>query len=157
MKRLYPDAGTQPTRDHPLATCDGFVFDVDGVLCRGEELIPRADEAIERLRRGGKKVIFIDTEGVSMERLTQICGEEDFQRASQDILFFQPTDIDQQDEAIKKAKSLCGNTVDVGLIVVDSMTLFYRVNLGNGRAAPIGRIGGPGTDVEGLAIPIGQR
>jgi len=27
-------------------------------------------------------------------------------------------------------KSLCGNSVDVGLIVVDSMTLFYRVNLG---------------------------
>ncbi len=78
----------------------------------------------------GKKVIFIDSEGVSMERLTQICGEEYFQTASQDILFFQPTDFNQQDEAIKKAKSLCGNSVDVGLIIVDSMTLFYRVNLG---------------------------
>jgi 4-nitrophenyl phosphatase len=61
MTEWYPDAGIQTKLqpDHPLATCDGFVFDVDGVLCRGEELVPRADEAIERLRRGGKKVIFI--------------------------------------------------------------------------------------------------
>ena len=79
----------------------------------------------------GKKVIYIDTEGVSMERLAQMCGEkEDFEKAAQDILFFQPTDFEQQDDAIKKAESLSGNTVDVGLIVVDSMTLFYRVNLG---------------------------
>lgn len=36
-------------------------------------------------------------------------------------------------------------------------SVFYKVNLGNGQTAPIGRIGGPGTDVVGLAIPIGQR
>ena len=61
MTEWYPDAKAQ-TRfqsNHPLATCSGFVFDVDGVLCRGEDLIPKADEAIKRLRRGGKKVIFI--------------------------------------------------------------------------------------------------
>ena len=61
MRRLFPDAEAlevlQPS--HPLVVCDGFVFDVDGVLCRGETLIPQADEAIERLRRGGKRVIFI--------------------------------------------------------------------------------------------------
>jgi len=32
---------------------------VDGLLCRGDDPIPRAWEAIERLRRGEKKVIFI--------------------------------------------------------------------------------------------------
>lgn len=36
-------------------------------------------------------------------------------------------------------------------------SVFYKVNLDTGRTAPIGRIGGPGTDVVGLAIPIGQR
>lgn len=36
-------------------------------------------------------------------------------------------------------------------------SMFYRVNLDTGRVAQIGRIGAPGTDVEGLAIPIGQR
>lgn len=44
---------------HPVRRCQGFVFDVDGVLCRGEDPIPGAAEAIERLRRGGKRVIFI--------------------------------------------------------------------------------------------------
>jgi len=78
----------------------------------------------------GKKVVFIDSEGVSLERLNQICGEEEFKKATQDILFFQPHDFIQQDEAIKKTKSLCENEVDVGLVIVDSMTIFYRVNLG---------------------------
>ena len=45
-------------KDHPLFR-QGFIFDVDGVLCRGEEIIPRSPEAIERLRKGGKQVIFI--------------------------------------------------------------------------------------------------
>ena len=44
--------------EHPLLK-KGFIFDVDGVICRGEELIPGAPEAIERLRRDGKHVIFI--------------------------------------------------------------------------------------------------
>jgi len=80
----------------------------------------------------GKKAIFIDSEGVSMERLNQVCGEEDFTTAAENILFFQPHDSQQQDEAIRKARSLCESDVDVGLIVVDSMTIFYRVSLGDG-------------------------
>ncbi len=57
----YPDGDvlSRLSSTHPLIRCKGFVFDVDGVLCRGGDLIPRAEEAIERLRRGGKKVIFI--------------------------------------------------------------------------------------------------
>jgi len=61
MTDWYPDTDNlaQLSADHPLIRCEGFVFDVDGVLCRGEESIPHAPEAIERLRRGGKSVIFI--------------------------------------------------------------------------------------------------
>ena len=60
MTDWYPDARTDMfPAEHPLNKCKGFVFDVDGVLVRGEEIIPRSPEAIERLRRGGKKVIFI--------------------------------------------------------------------------------------------------
>ena len=60
MTHWYPDVdlGIIPA-GHPLALCQWFVFDVDGVLCRGDDPIPRAAEAIERLRRGGKSVIFI--------------------------------------------------------------------------------------------------
>lgn len=60
MTDWYPDGDLNGLpEDHPLVRCRGFVFDVDGVLCRGDEVIPRAPEAIERLRRGGKAVIFI--------------------------------------------------------------------------------------------------
>ncbi len=61
MTDWFPDGGDAAglSNGHPLVACRGFVFDVDGVLCRGEDVIPRAPEAIERLRRGGKKVIFI--------------------------------------------------------------------------------------------------
>ena len=57
----YPDGDvlSRLSSTHPLNRCKGFVFDVDGVLCRGDDIIPRSEEAIERLRRGGKKVIFI--------------------------------------------------------------------------------------------------
>ena len=80
--------------------------------------------------KSGKKVVFIDTEGVSLERLNQICTAEEFDKITQDILFFQPHDFIQQDDAIQKTKSLCENDVGVGLVIVDSMTIFYRVNLG---------------------------
>jgi DNA repair protein RadB len=89
--------------------------------------------------KSGKKVVFIDTEGVSLERLNQICGEEEFHKATQDILFFQPHDFHQQNEAIMKTKSLCENEVGVGLIIVDSMTIFYRVKLGT-EASPESRM-----------------
>lgn len=63
---LYPDAGADGIlselrlqgRDHPLFR-EGFIFDVDGVLCWGEDIIPGSPDAIERLRKGGKHVIFI--------------------------------------------------------------------------------------------------
>ena len=75
----------------------------------------------------GKKVIYIDTEGVSLERLTQVCGDDDFKAVFKKILFFEPHDFAQQEEAIKKTKTLCASDVHPGLVIIDSMTLFYRV------------------------------
>lgn len=76
--------------------------------------------------RSGKKVIFIDTEGVSLERLHQVCQNVDFDKVSKDILFFEAHDYDQQEDAVNKAKSLCKSGLGAGLVVVDSMTIFYR-------------------------------
>ncbi len=64
MALYYPDDGAldalrERDPNHPVVRCKGFIFDVDGVLCRGEDPIPRAPEAIERLRRGGKRVVFL--------------------------------------------------------------------------------------------------
>ncbi len=60
MQRRFPDVNAETfPEDHPLRRCHGFIFDVDGVLCRGDDPIPGSPEAIDRLRRGGKKVAFI--------------------------------------------------------------------------------------------------
>lgn len=37
----------------------GFLLDVDGVLCKGDELIPDADQAVEILRKQGKRLVFL--------------------------------------------------------------------------------------------------
>jgi glycerol-1-phosphatase len=38
---------------------DAFLFDLDGVLYRGSEVVPGASEAIARLRAAGKRVAFV--------------------------------------------------------------------------------------------------
>ncbi|MGH2631375.1 MAG: HAD family hydrolase, partial [Actinomycetota bacterium] len=38
---------------------DAFLFDLDGVLYRGSETVPRAPEALGRLRSLGKRVAFV--------------------------------------------------------------------------------------------------
>ena len=38
---------------------DSFIFDLDGTIYRGEHLIPRADEVINRLKSLGKKIVFV--------------------------------------------------------------------------------------------------
>jgi DNA repair protein RadB len=74
----------------------------------------------------GKKVIYIDTEGVSDRRLEQVCGEE-LDRVSKMILFSQVHSFADQDLMIEKAIRLAEGNQDIGLIVVDSMTMYYRL------------------------------
>ena len=38
---------------------DSFLFDLDGVLYRGDEAVPGADDTIRRLRASGKGVAFV--------------------------------------------------------------------------------------------------
>lgn len=79
----------------------------------------------------GRKVVYIDTEGVSIERLKQICGS-DFENISKNILFFEPYSLDEQDKIIDKVVRLAEGR-DIGLVVLDSATMFYRYLLGNGH------------------------
>jgi hydroxymethylpyrimidine pyrophosphatase-like HAD family hydrolase len=37
----------------------GFIFDLDGTIYLGDELIPGADRVIHRLRKEGVKVVFL--------------------------------------------------------------------------------------------------
>ena len=42
----------------------GFIFDLDGTIYRGEELIPGAKGVIERIREEGGKCIFISNKPI---------------------------------------------------------------------------------------------
>lgn len=42
----------------------GFIFDLDGTVYRGEELIPGARETIETLRASGKRVVFLSNKPI---------------------------------------------------------------------------------------------
>ncbi len=77
------------------------------------------------------KVVYIDTEGVSIERLKQICGNS-FDKIAKNILFFEPYSLEEQEKIIDKASHLAENS-DVNLIILDSATMFYRYLLGNGH------------------------
>jgi len=74
----------------------------------------------------GKKIAFIDTEGVSIERINQICKKEyNFKKILTNIMFFTPNSFDCQEKMIKEAI----NISDLELLVVDTLNLFYRMNL----------------------------
>ena len=74
----------------------------------------------------GKKVVYIDTEGVSMERLKQIAGD-DYERVMKNILFFEPHSFDEQDKLVDKAARLAESSAGVGVIILDSATIHYRL------------------------------
>ncbi|MHB8604378.1 MAG: DNA repair and recombination protein RadB [Thermoplasmatota archaeon] len=82
--------------------------------------------------RAGRKVVFIDTEGVSLERFAQMCGgpdSDEFKRVRANVLFFEPFSLKEQESVVEKAVRLAASA-DVGLVVLDSATLHYRVALG---------------------------
>lgn len=76
--------------------------------------------------RSGRRVVYIDTEGFSAERFAQIAGG-DARRLAQRLIHFKPTTFEEQYVAVKEAEKIVPQ--DVGLIVLDSATAFYRVEL----------------------------
>jgi DNA repair protein RadB len=83
----------------------------------------------------GNKVIFIDTEGgFSIERFKQIAGEN-FEKALENTLILKPTNFEEQWQAFSRLlKELKGDRDrKIGLIVVDGMTMLYRLELAEAR------------------------
>lgn len=74
----------------------------------------------------GKKVVYIDTEGVSLERLKQIAGE-DYEEVMKNVLFFEPHSFDEQEKFVDKAAKLAESSLEVGVIILDSATIHYRL------------------------------
>lgn len=74
----------------------------------------------------GKKVVYIDTEGVSLERLQQIAGD-DYEEVMKNILFFEPHSFDDQEKFVDKAARLAESSIEIGVIILDSATIHYRL------------------------------
>ncbi len=87
----------------------------------------------------GKKVIYIETEGLSIERLRQICGD-DFDAVVKNILISEVHSFAEQEKMVEKSVKLTESNEDVGLIVVDSISMYYRgSSRGDSRKTMVGQ------------------
>jgi len=87
--------------------------------------------------RKGKKVIFMDTEGgFSSDRFKQIHRgtREEIERDLQNILLLKPTSFKEQEESFEKLLSHVKKG-DVSLIIIDSIAMLYRLELGDAITA----------------------
>ncbi len=73
----------------------------------------------------GKKVIYVDTEGLSYERVRQIFKDR---KALHNVLLYEVVDFRQQSSTIKEVARVC-RTEKIDLIIVDSITALYRSEL----------------------------
>lgn len=78
----------------------------------------------------GKKVVFIDTEGgFSVERMKQLASKD----LMKNIFLLKATNFTEQREAFNKLLEFVER--GIGLIVVDSMVMLYRLELGEAHQA----------------------
>ncbi len=82
-----------------------------------------------RVARDNRWVFYVDTEGVSVDRLRAIAGES-LERLLKRFLLSTPKNLEEQSAAVRTACALAREGKrPVGLLVVDSATAFYRLSL----------------------------
>ncbi len=80
--------------------------------------------AMKKVIEGGKKVIFVDTEGnFSISRLRQISG--DHKRILDNTLLLKPMNFEEQRKAFDKLRQMASDKI--GLIIVDTISMLYRI------------------------------
>ena len=87
----------------------------------------------------GNKVIYMDTEGgFSVERVKQLCetvqngsGEVDYKKVLGNIFLLKPTNFDEQKKAFEELLKYLKQ--EISLIVVDGMTMLYRLDFADAR------------------------
>lgn len=80
----------------------------------------------------GGKVIYVDTEGgFSVDRLKQICRHisQDYLKIINNMTFLHPTNFHEQKKNFEKLKDVINDKI--GLIIVDSIAMLYRVAMGS--------------------------
>ena len=106
-------------------------------------------QAAVKCARKGKTVIFIDSEGFSPERFVQIASantnetSETVERIAQRISIYEPHSFEQQTSCIDEIEELIkekGGKNGVALVILDSATLFYRLELDEERSIYLRRV-----------------
>ncbi len=86
-------------------------------------------EIAVRVARSGRWVVYIDTEGVSVDRLRAIAAD-DLDAVLDHLLLSTPKSLAEQGRAVAAVGALVRDRKrPVGLIVVDSGTYYYRLSL----------------------------
>ena len=97
----------------------------------------------------GKSVIYIDSEGFSPERFLQIAragarsDAEDVEGIARRIIIYEPHSFEQQTSCINEIESVIKEKRDkngVALLILDSATLFYRLELDDERSVYLRRV-----------------
>ncbi|HID20727.1 MAG TPA: DNA repair and recombination protein RadB [Methanophagales archaeon] len=92
----------------------------------------------------GKAVVFIDSEGFSPERFIQIASSnsesEDVESIARRIIIYEPQSFEQQTSSIKEIEAVIKERNDVVLVILDSATLFYRLELDEERSIYLRRV-----------------
>lgn len=80
----------------------------------------------------GSKVIFVDTEGgFSSERVKQIVGKDNLDEILGNILILHCTNFEEQKKAFVTLLGHVKKEQKIGLVIVDSMAMHYRLELGD--------------------------
>ena len=75
-----------------------------------------------------KKVIYVDTEGgFSTERLKQINPNINLKN----LIVFSPKNFKEQKNCVDKISTQIKNSKNIGLIIIDSLVMLYRLELGD--------------------------
>ena len=74
--------------------------------------------------RKGEPVVYIDTESFSVDRFSQIAGDE-AERLADNLFLYEPVDLDQQALMIHESEKIITDT-HPGIIILDSATGLYR-------------------------------
>ena len=73
----------------------------------------------------GAKIAYVDTEGLSSDRIVQIFQDEELIK---NLLVFQVHSFEEQIDRVSKVERLSEANDKIGLVIVDSMTMFYRLH-----------------------------
>lgn len=83
-----------------------------------------------KMVKSGKKVIYIDTESsFSPRRLKQI--DSDYKETIKNVSFLRPISFEEQKQSFEKLKEIVND--DVGLVIVDSIAMLYRLEFGKSQ------------------------